>query len=217
MIPLISGGTFANRVALSNDGNTLITTDEDPNNATLERVVYYQYDGTTWSDHGYNHPQSFSISSDTGTALVKLTADGAQLYTLTGDFRIYTPTTIEVEAEWEQRGADITINSLTQPPVDTLPTPSAGNRYSPGQFVTTNNVIGYAVDLSQDGNTLAIGMPFLTFSPSIIRGAAAVFTYDIGTDAWSQSGGLIVPKYEYKAGLKDVFGPPVSGLSLIHI
>ena len=206
--PLISGGTFANRVALSNDGNTLITTDEDPNNATLERVVYYQYDGTTWSDHGYNHPQSFSISSDTGTALVKLTADGTQLYTLTGDFRIYTPTTVEVEAEWEQRGADITISSLTQPPVDTHPTPSAGNRYSPGQFVTTNNVIGYAVDLSQDGNTLAIGMPFLTFSPSIIRGAAAVFTYDSGTDAWSQSGGLIVPKYEYKAGLKDLFDPP---------
>lgn len=204
--PLISGGTFANRVALSNDGNTLITTDEDPNNATLERVVYYQYDGTTWSDHGYNHPQSFSISSDAGTALVKLTADGAQLYTLTGDFRIYTPTTVEVEAEWEQRGADITINSLTQPPVDTHPTPSAGNRYSPGQFVTTNNVIGYAVDLSQDGNTLAIGMPFLHFSPSIIRGAAAVFTYNSGTDAWSQVGGLIVPKYEYKTGLKDVFG-----------
>ena len=110
--PLISGGTFANLVALSNDGNTLITTDEDPNNATQKGLYIISMTARLGRTCGYNHPQSFSISSDTGTALVKLTADGAQLYTLTGDFRIHTPTTIEVEAEWEQRGADITINSL---------------------------------------------------------------------------------------------------------
>ena len=202
--PLILGGTiypyFARRVALSNDGNTLITTDEDPINTNLERVVYYQYDGTSWSDHGYNHPQSYSISSNKGTALVKLKADGTQLYTLTSDFRIFTPTTTDVQAEWEQRGSDITIGSIAQPPSDTGPDGgSVGDRTSPGQFSTTlYNVVGYVVDLSHDGNTLAIGLPFLHFSSSTIRGAVAVFTYDSGTESWVQDGGLIVPNYNVR-------------------
>ena len=70
--------------------------------------------------------------------------------------------------------------------------------------------MGLVVDLSHDGLTLAIGLPFLemqrgTTSDITTRGAAIVFQWNDTTETWDRLGDLIIPYYEYNNSLYKMY------------
>ena len=193
---------FGTNVSISNDGNTIAA---DTNTG----VVYYNYTNNTWTEHGSG------LSTGTSNSGVSLNGDGTKVLVIGTNVRIVTPQTVEVEAPWLPMGSTITPADiqLAQPPSDNSgPSPLPGDRTTPGEFTSNPPAayMGLVVDLSHDGLTLAIGMPFLEMQRGVIvekttRGAAIVFQWNDTTETWDRLGDLIVPYYEYNDSLYKMY------------
>lgn len=205
-MPLTRGPThtvFGTKVSISNDGNAIAA---DTNGL----LVYYNYTNNTWTEHG------LGLATGTTNSGVSLNGDGTKVLVIGTNVRIVTPETIETDLAWSQMGLTITPVEIqqAQPPADPSgPSPLPGDRTTPGAFTSDPPAafMGLVVDLSHDGLTLAIGLPFLemqrgTTSEITTRGAAIVFQWNDTTETWDRLGDyLIVPYYEYNDRLYKMY------------
>ena len=203
---------FGRIVSISSDGNYFVT-NSGASYAGGQKVVYYKYFNNTWVEHGSG------ITSVTSPVIsTKISGDGTKILTLmdSRNVNIYSPTTTSISGGWGQLGSDINLNSqsINLPPVETLNPVQPGSRSSPrgraGYEYIEFDTTGLVVDISHDGTVLAVGLPMLKFRDdlnhtNITGGAAIVFDYDVNTDAWVQSGGMIVPKYVWNPNLQDMY------------
>ena len=205
-VPLTRGPThtaFGTKVSISNDGNAIAVD-------TNSLVVYYNYTNNTWTEHGPG------VSTGTLNSGVSINGDGTKVLVIGTHVRIVTPETIETDLAWSQMGSTITPADIQQaePPADPSgPSPLPGDRTTPGAFTSNPPAayMGLVVDLSHDGLTLAIGMPFLemqrgTTFETTTRGAAIVFQWNDTTETWDRLGDyLIIPYYEYNNSLYKMY------------
>lgn len=203
---------FGRIVSISSDGNYFVT-NSGASYTGSQKVVYYKYLNNTWVEHGSG------ITSVTSPVIsTKISGDGTKILTLmdSRNVNIYSPTTTSVSGGWGQLGSDINLNkqSINLPPVETLDPVQPGSRSSPrgmaGYEYIEFDTTGLVVDISHDGTVLAVGLPMIKFRDdlnhtNITGGAAIVFDYDVNTDAWVQSGGMIVPKYVWNPNLQDMY------------
>jgi hypothetical protein len=205
-VPLTRGPThtaFGTKVSISNDGNAIAVD-------TNSLVVYYNYTNNTWTEHG---PGVITGTTNSG---VSINGDGTKVLVIGTHVRIVTPETIETDLAWSQMGLTITPVEIqqAQPPADSSgPSPLPGDRTTPGAFTSDPPAafMGLVVDLSHDGLTLAIGLPFLemqrgTTFDITTRGAAIVFQWNDTTETWDRLGDyLIIPYYEYNNSLYKMY------------
>ena len=204
--PLTRGPThtaFGTNVSISNDGNAIAA---DTNGL----VVYYNYTNNTWTEHGTG------LITGTTNSGVSINGDGTKVLVIGTNVRIVTPETVETDLAWSRMGLPITPADIQQaePPADSSgPSPLPGDRTTPGAFTSNPPAayMGLVVDLSHDGLTLAIGMPFLemqrgTTFETTTRGAAIVFQWNDTTETWDRQGDyLIIPYYEYNNSLYKMY------------
>ena len=198
---------FGRIVSISDDGNSILT--NVITSFGLNKVVYYNYINNTWEEYG--------TYIDTGSVNpgLQLSGDGTKVLTIGAFLKTTIPQTLELEAGWSQMGVTITPNDLIPvQPLTESPPANPGERTSPGEYTNSSPnlaaFMGLVVDLSHDGLTLAIGLPFLEMgTPVNTRGAAVVFQWD-GL-SWQSQGDLIVPYYEYNQNLHELYNgtPPI--------
>lgn len=192
---------IADKVSISSDGTKFITT--KVKSVGIGKFAYYEFDSGLWSEYSPNWASSGSSEEAAGLIDLHITGNGINLMLLYPTaFKIRRTQITTVATGWVKLGSDITLASITSPGSDTHPTPGPGTRYSPGNITgTTLNFVknmGYAVEISDDGTVVAIGMPFVELSTTSginSRGAVVVFAWDQTQTNWVQMGGLIVPKY----------------------
>ena len=205
--PQSSPFVVPDKVSISSDGTKLLTMKSV---SGLTTFAYYEYESGSWNEHGpgvYSGPINLLDLS--------LSGNGNNLLLLYANrFITNTPATETVEAGWEKVGSDITVSSIYASPfTDTsYLNNTPGNRSKPGGIIETLfdtdfnlEQIGHVVEISDDGLTIAIGLPFVTLGKNTVvlaRGAAVVFTW--GGSDWVQLGGLIVPKYQNNSSLSLV-------------
>ena len=199
-----SSSVVADKVSISSDGTKLLT---KKLSSGLIKFAYYEYnsESISWIEHGPSVYQGTTNLLD-----LSLSGNGNNLLLLYADrFITNTPAKQTIEVGWEKVGSDIVRSAIFQLPNDTNPPPSTpGARSTPGGILHPSQLyydleeIGHVVEISDDGLTVAIGLPFLamgTGSTIVAIGAAVVFTW--GGSDWVQLGGLIVPKYTNNASL----------------
>ena len=203
----VSPFVVGNKVSISSDGTKLLTMKSV---SGLITFAYYEYnsESASWIEHGPDFDSGLINLLN-----LSLSGNGNNLLLLYENrFITNTPATELIDDGWEKVGSDIAVGSITYPPYhknqfgfNISPPDTPGNRETPGGILTPTGrdeavnlaEIGHVVEISDDGLTVAVGLPFLQLGTSgvtVTRGAAAVFQF-IGTN-WVQLGGLIVPKYE---------------------
>jgi hypothetical protein len=159
-------------VSLSADGNTAVVGASDANSESGGIFIFIRT-GTTWTQQagpliatggGTNASQGFSnaISADGNTVIVGAPQDSSVANQLGAAF-VWTRS----GTTWTQQGGKL-----------------LGTGYT-----SANQMQGYAVALSSDGNTAVVGSPFDGASPAS-AGAAWVFTRSGST--WTQQGNKLV-------------------------
>jgi len=201
-----------NKVSISSDGTKLLTT---KTTSSVMTFAYYEYysGSASWIEHG---PNVFS-GVVTNLLNLSLSGNGNELLLLYADrFITKTPATETVASGWQKLGSDIAATSIYANPFTGTDTSylnnTPGNRSKPGGIILNLGDVsfnlepmGYVVEISDDGLTVAIGLPFVTLGKSTVvlaRGAVVVFQWD--TTNWVQLGGLIVPKYQNNSSLSLV-------------
>ena len=190
---------FGRQVSITDNGLAFVT-NAGASATSAGKLVKYLFENNVWLEFA-------TVTSTVPIVGSAISEDGNRVLCIKDVVQIHTVTQTQVPGGgWDKIGQDITLSSIAAPGVDTHPSPSAGSRYSPGIFKPSGNtnVTGYVVDLSHDGNVLAVGFPFAQLGggdPFVVNstGAVAVFSFD-GL-LWNQVGGTIVPKYVYDGAL----------------
>ncbi|WP_340076902.1 Ig-like domain-containing protein, partial [Leptobacterium sp. I13] len=161
-----SGDESGSSVSMSSDGNTLAigAKGNDGNGTDSGHVRVYRFDGTTWNQLGADIDGE--VSGDKSGRSVSMSSDGNTLAigaegndgngTDSGHVRVYRFD----GTTWNQLGADI-------------------------DGEAADDLFGWSVSLSTDGNTLAIGAP-QNDGNGTLSGHVRVFRFD-GT-TWNQLG-----------------------------
>jgi hypothetical protein len=161
-----SNDSFGNSVALSDDGSILAVGApyNDGTGADSGHVRIFVWDGTSWTQRG-GDIDGEAAGDESGWS-VALSADGSIVAigasknaSNTGHVRVYSWN----GSAWVQRGVDI-------------------------DGEATGDLLGVAVDLSDDGTMLAVGGPH-NAGTGLIAGHVRIFVWD-GT-SWAQRGGDI--------------------------
>jgi tartrate dehydratase beta subunit/fumarate hydratase class I family protein len=195
------GDNFGFSLALSADGTTLavgayleasaaagIAGDQTSNAAAASGAVYvFAYDGTAWAQQAYVKASNPDAMDQFGRSLA-LSADG---------------TTLAVGADGEAStatggGGDQTNNAAAAAGAVYVLS-RTGATWAQSAYLKASNTgaddqFGYALALSGDGATLAVGAPLEDGSTAGIDGASnenassagAVYVFALGTTAWAQ-------------------------------
>ncbi|SDF24006.1 VWA domain-containing protein [Epilithonimonas hungarica] len=165
-------GTSTGPVSLSDDGNTLAVV-RGGASSTTSGVAVYRWNGTAWVLKGA------PIIGTTNDLLsrVAMSADGNFLLTggdiiSNGKGLLKSYAWNAATSQWVQRGQTI---------VGTV----------------TNQLLGFSIDISDDGNTLAAG----AHTYSSIGGAVKLYTWNSATSQWVQKGATLTT-----GGSNDYFG-----------
>ncbi len=153
-------------VSMSSDGNTVAigAPYNDGNGSNAGQVRVYDWSGSNWVQRGIdidgeasnnNSGFSISMSNDGNTLVIGAWGNGGN-GPYSGHVRIYDWT----GSAWMQRGVDI-------------------------DGEATIDLFGYSVDISADGNTVAIGAPYNDGNGS---NSGHVRIYDWSGSAWVQRG-----------------------------
>ncbi|WP_144281469.1 vWA domain-containing protein [Chryseobacterium echinoideorum] len=164
--------TSTGSISLSDDGNTLAVVN-DGASSTTSKVSVYRWNGTAWVLKGA------PIIGATNDRLSTVAMSGDGNFLLTGGDIINNGKGLlksyawnASTSQWVQRGQTI---------VGTV----------------TNQLLGFSVDISDDGNTLAAG----AHTYSSIGGAVKLYTWNSATSQWVQKGATLTT-----GGSNDYFG-----------
>ena len=165
---LSDNGNFGTDVSISSDGN-IIAASAPIVNPGIVRVYEWNSGTEMWDQMdvdivGESNPSSFGTSlalSSAGTTLIAGDPLNTDPDLLKGHARVFDWNSGSMM--WEQRGADI-------------------------DGEATGDQSGISVDISADGNTVAIGAPLNTAGISTGHGHVRVYDWDTNSMTWVQRG-----------------------------